>query len=104
LKKKFIDWFINDKEAGEILGTTRGVPVSKPVLEHLSPNFTEADKMGIQLIESTAPIAQPFQPDPKGWQIFREKDYSTLAEKIIFGEVTPEKAWEELVAIAKDYE
>lgn len=102
--KKFIDWFINDKEAGEILGTTRGVPVSKPVLEHLSPNFTEADKMGIQLIESTAPIAQPFQPDPKGWQIFREKDYSTLAEKIIFGEVTPEKAWEELVAIAKDYE
>lgn len=74
------------------------------MLEHLSPKFTDADKMGIRLIESTAPIAQPFQPDPKGWPIFRERDCAAVAEKIMFGEVTPERAWGELVAIAQDYE
>lgn len=102
--KKFIDWFINDKEAGEILGTTRGVPVASQVLEHLESGFTDADKMGINMIQNTAPIAQPFQPDPKGWQNFREKDYPTIAEKIMFGQVTPEQAWEEILLLAQDYE
>ncbi|WP_199613986.1 ABC transporter substrate-binding protein [Paenibacillus alkalitolerans] len=102
--KKFINWFINDIEAAEILGTTRGVPVSKDVLGHLEPKFNEADRMGISLIQNTSSIAQPFQADPKGWSNFRAKDYVTIAEKIQFGQLTPEQAWEEIVAMAQDYQ
>jgi multiple sugar transport system substrate-binding protein len=32
--KKFIDWFINDTEAADILTTTRGIPVSKKALDY----------------------------------------------------------------------
>lgn len=102
--KKFIDWFINNKEAADILGSTRGVPVSKIVLSHVEPKFSAADKMGVELINNTAKAAQIFHPDPKGWPNFRQKDYKAIAEKVTFGKSTPEQAYDELVEKAKEYE
>jgi len=102
--QKFIDWFINDKGAADILTTSRGVPVSKPVLEYMLPKLSPADVMGIDLIKNTAPIAQPFKTNPKGWSNFGEKDYKTIVEKVMFGQATAEQAWEDLVKIAKEYE
>ncbi|WP_155971363.1 ABC transporter substrate-binding protein [Paenibacillus sp. Soil522] len=102
--KKFIDWFINDPEAAEILGTSRGVPVSSKIVESLTPKFNAPDKMGISLITNTAPDAQLYVPEPKGWSNFTQKDFKAVGEKIMFGEITPEQAYEELAVLAKDYE
>ncbi|GGG02792.1 ABC transporter substrate-binding protein [Paenibacillus abyssi] len=102
--KKFIDWFINSEEANAILGTTRGVPVNNEVLAAMEPNMSEADKMGVELIRETAPIAQPFKTEPKGWPNFRNKDYRMIAEKIMYKQITPEQAWEEIVSKSKEYE
>ncbi|WP_169088744.1 ABC transporter substrate-binding protein [Paenibacillus sp. PL91] len=102
--KKFIDWFINDPEAAELLGTSRGVPVSKKIVEKLTPKFNAPDKMGIALITNTAPDAQLYVPEPKGWSNFTQKDFKAVGEKIMFGEITPEQAYEELAELAKDYQ
>lgn len=102
--KKFIDWFINDKEAADILGTTRGVPVSKSILEYLTPKLTPSDKLQIELIKNVAPDAQPFNPGAKGWSNFTAKDFKDTGEKIMFGKSTPEAAYDELVKKAKDYQ
>ena len=102
--KKFIDWFINNKEAADILGATRGAPVSKTILSYLVPKFNAADKMGIELINNTAKAPQSFHPDPKGWPNFRDKDYKVITEKVMFGKLTPEQAYDELVQKAKEYE
>lgn len=102
--KKFIDWFINDKEVADILGTSRGVPVSKDVLAYIEPKLTAADKMGIDLIRDTIPIAQPFKADPKGWGTFRNKEYVSIVEKMQFGQITEEQAWDEIVKKAKEFE
>ncbi len=101
--KKFIDWFINNEEVGEIVGTTRGMPVSKTVMGKLSPSFSDADKMGQALIEHTAPVAQQYVPEPQGWTSFVQKDYKTVCEKIMFGISTPEQAYDELMKLAEDY-
>ncbi|MDR6554802.1 extracellular solute-binding protein [Paenibacillus qinlingensis] len=102
--KAFIDWFVNDTEAADILTTTRGVPVSKKVLEYLTPKLTPADKQQIELIKNVAPDAQPFNPGAKGWSNYTAKDFKDIGEKVMFGKITPEAAYEELVKKAKDYQ
>ncbi|WP_372630279.1 ABC transporter substrate-binding protein [Cohnella sp.] len=102
--KRFIDWFINSQDAGSILGTTRGVPVNNEILAAMEPNMSDADKMGIELIRETAPIAQPFKTEPRGWPNFRSKDYQLIADKLMYKQITPEQAWEEIVAKSKEYE
>ncbi|MFD2673648.1 ABC transporter substrate-binding protein [Marinicrinis sediminis] len=102
--KKFIDWFINNEEAGKILGTSRGVPVSSDVVSKLESQFTEADQMGIELISDTAPKAQQYVNVPQGWSNFFNKDYDLIGEQIMFDQLTPEQGWEELVNLGKQYE
>ncbi|MFD0681556.1 MULTISPECIES: ABC transporter substrate-binding protein [unclassified Paenibacillus] len=102
--KKFIDWFINDTEAADILGTSRGVPVSKKIVSGLESKFTPTDKEGIELINKTAPDGQTFYPGPGlkgGWDKF-EKEYTNLVQQIMFGKLTPEKAWDEVEKLGKE--
>jgi multiple sugar transport system substrate-binding protein len=102
--KKFIDWFINDPEVANILGTTRGVPVSKKVLAGLESKMTAADKIGIDLINKVAPDAQIFNPGAKGWSNFTDKDWKDIGEQIMFGKLAPDKAYDELAKKSKEYE
>jgi len=102
--KKFIDWFVNENAAADILTTTRGIPVSNKILAYLTPNFTAADKQQGELIKNVAPDAQPFNPGAKGWTNFTSKDYKDVGEKVLFGKITPEAGYDELVKKAKDYQ
>ncbi|WP_165452767.1 ABC transporter substrate-binding protein [Paenibacillus thalictri] len=101
---KFVDWFINDPEAGEISGTTRGVPVSSKILAQLQPKFTVADKLTAEMIDKTAANTQKHLPTPKGWDIFTTKDYKAIAEAVMFGKTTPEQAYNDLKKKSADYE
>lgn len=103
---KFIDWFINSTEAADILTTSRGVPVSKKMLSHLEPKFSDVDKMGIDLINRVAQNAQTFDPGPGskgGWSKF-DKEYENIVQMVMFDKITPEQAWEEVVKISKEIE
>ncbi|MDD9267043.1 ABC transporter substrate-binding protein [Paenibacillus sp. GCM10023248] len=102
--KKFIDWFINDQEAADILTTTRGIPVSKKMLDYLTPKLTAADKLQIDLIKNVATDAQAFNPGAKGWSNYTAKDYPDIAQKVMFGKLTPEAGYDELVKKAKEYQ
>lgn len=101
--QKFIEWFINDKDAGNILGTSRGVPVAGKVLEYLTPNFTEAEKVNIDMLAKAAPGAPSIPFTPEGWTGFN-RDYFTTTEKLLFGKITPEQAYHELVDKSKQYQ
>jgi multiple sugar transport system substrate-binding protein len=72
-------------------------------LDYLTPNFSAAEKLGIDMLTKAAPGAPsiPFTPD--GWVGFG-KDYSTTTEKLLFDKITPEQAYSELVDKAKQYQ
>lgn len=94
--ERFIDWFINDLDVAKVLKTSRGVPVSKAVLESLDAEFTPADKLGIQAIGQIAKDAQTFSPGPGNlgnWNLFN-KELGTQLELVLFDQTTPEEAWE----------
>ncbi|MEK4059977.1 MULTISPECIES: ABC transporter substrate-binding protein [Paenibacillus] len=99
---KFVDWMLNDQEAGKTLGLTRGTPVNKKVIEALTPTFSEADKVSLDFLEKVTPDAQLFINDPKGWGNFKT-DYKTVVEKLQFKQSTPEEAYEELMKVAEQY-
>ncbi|RRJ65109.1 extracellular solute-binding protein [Paenibacillus oralis] len=99
---KFIDWFINDQEAGKTLGLTRGTPVSKKVLEALTPTFSEADQISTDFLNKVTPDAQKFINDPQGWGNFKN-DYKTIVEELQYKQSTPDKAYEKLMKVAEEY-
>ncbi|MCM3790881.1 extracellular solute-binding protein [Domibacillus indicus] len=94
--KKVIDFFINDPEAAEILGVSRGLPVSKKILDSMSSSFTDSDKAQLQLVNDTAPDAQPFNGGPQGWGEFQNNAYRQVGEQLMFGVLSQDEAYEEL--------
>lgn len=99
---KFVDWFLNDPEAGKTLGLTRGTPVNSKVVDALTPSFSDADKVSLDFLDKVTPDAQKFINDPQGWGNFKA-DYKTVVEKLQFNQSTPEKAYEELMKTAEQY-
>lgn len=94
--KKFIDFFINDKEAADILGVTRGVPVSTQILDYLQPKLNDAAKAQLGLINATKADANPFTVGPKGFGNFIV-DFNKVGAEVIFDRITPEQAYQDIV-------
>lgn len=101
---KFVDWFVNDSEAGAISGTTRGVPVSGKILAELQPKFTAADKLTVEMIDKTAKNSQKHLPTPKGWDVFTTKEFKSIGETVMFGKAAPEQAYADLQKKAAEFE
>jgi multiple sugar transport system substrate-binding protein len=99
-------WFINDKEAADILGTSRGIPVTKSIVDYMQPKFNAIDKAGINLIEQTASGGgKAFDPGPGikgGWARFaQDKEYDNITQQVMFEKMTPQQGWEEVVKLSK---
>ncbi|WP_226681918.1 ABC transporter substrate-binding protein [Sutcliffiella horikoshii] len=100
--QKFIDFFINDPEAAEILGVTRGIPVSNTILDSMKENFGQSELSQLTLIEETAPDGQIFNGGPKGWGDFQNNGYRQVGEELSFGQIEPEAAYEQLKKVFED--
>lgn len=93
--KLFIDWFVNNVEAGKILGFVNGPQVSKKVLGAIISNVEKTDKAQSDLIGLMAADAHPFSSRPKGygnWSI----EYAKVSQEIGFDKITPEEGYENL--------
>lgn len=103
--KAFIDWFVNDVQANEILlPGGRGAPASNKILKALDDQFSAVDHRANEMIEIVAKDPAPFNPGASGWANFRDKDFREIGEKLMFDRITPEQAWEEIVAKASEYQ
>ncbi|MFC5652051.1 ABC transporter substrate-binding protein [Paenibacillus solisilvae] len=102
--KKFIDWFVNSDEAGAILSTSRGIPVSKTVASSLKPKFTDVDKSALGLIDQVSKDGVPFDPGPGskgGWANF-SKEYDNITQSIMFGKLGIDEGWDQIVELSKN--
>lgn len=101
--KKFVEWFVNDEEAGQILSLTRGIPINDKVVGAIEADFSDSDKKSVEFINQVATDSQPFKIDPQGFGNFKQ-DYRMIVEKIMYDRLTPEQAYEELLDLIKEYE
>ncbi|WP_231571199.1 hypothetical protein [Gordoniibacillus kamchatkensis] len=101
--KRFIKWFITDKEAGKVLGTTRGIPINDEIYKELEPNLQPTDKIGKALLDVALGKALPFYPAPPGWEDF-VKTYTSEMDAVRFNKETLDQAYEKIVAKGKETE
>ena len=102
--KKFVNWFVNDPEAGEILQTFRGLPANKDISASLEANMSELDKVGLGLLRATEKDGQAWSAGAGGWTNFIDKDWVLVRDQLSFGKITPEKAFEQLKDASLSYE
>ncbi|MDR6879443.1 sugar ABC transporter substrate-binding protein [Bacillus sp. 3255] len=101
--KQFVKWFITDKEAGKVLGTTRGIPINESIYQELMPNLKKTDTIGKDLLDAALGKALPFYPAPPGWEDF-VKTYTSEMENVMFGKQTLDEAFAKITAKGKESE
>lgn len=101
--KKFINWFVNDTEAAKILGTVRGLPANKDISALLQASFSDADKVGLDLLRATEKDGQTWD-STSGWTNFIDKDWTLVGDQLTFGKITPQQAFDQLKSASKSYE
>lgn len=101
--KEFIRWFISDKEAGKVLGTTRGIPIYNEIYKEIEPTLKPQDLIGKKLLDAAMDKALPFYPAPTGWSEWVQA-YQTEMEAVWFGQKSLDDAYKTIVQLGKDTE
>ena len=93
LNADFISYFVNDLEAGKILGVERGVPCSSAVREAVAPTLDEQSQVALNFVANLGDLIGPLPASPPN--AAGEIDQSLLevvGEEVSFGARTPEDA------------
>lgn len=102
LAAKFIDYFINEPEAGKALQVERGVPVNTDIQALVQPSLDDVSKLTVDYIKSIEGRVGKYPPPvPLGASEFEERSFRPMADKVAFGQVSPKDAGEQLMADAK---
>ena len=98
LAARFLDFFLNDIEAGKALGLERGVPINLDVRAAVKPTLNEVEMRSYDYIESIADISGDYPPQvPVGASELEERVYRSIADQLAFGQITPAEAGQALV-------
>ncbi|WP_274653432.1 ABC transporter substrate-binding protein [Paenibacillus humicola] len=99
--KAFLKWFVSDKEAGQTLGLTRGIPVNDTIYKELEPNLQPKDKIGKELMDVVSDKALPFYPAPPGWSEWVQA-YQNEMDAVRYGQETLDQAYNNIVKLGQD--
>lgn len=91
----FINFFVKDAAAGEILGTDRGIPSSPTVRSAAEENAGDIDKILFAYLNKVAPTAIPQGPNLPNDQEFVD-NLKQIGQNIAFGGITIEQGGQEL--------
>ncbi len=93
LAADFISFFVNDIEAGKILGVERGVPCAAAVRDAVAPTLDEQNQVALNFVANLGDLLGPLPASPPN--AAGEIDQSLLdvvADEVAFGSRTPEDA------------
>ncbi|MFG1698538.1 ABC transporter substrate-binding protein [Nonomuraea sp. NPDC049309] len=97
---KFIDFMINDPEAGEIILSDRGLPASSKVLAAVKDKLPEADQKTLAFLdEAKGELTDPPAAPPKGASAM-EDILTRYSEEVMFGRMTPDDAAQKFITEA----
>ncbi|MEV1169043.1 extracellular solute-binding protein [Nonomuraea sp. NPDC049784] len=94
---KFIDFMINDPEAGQIILSDRGLPASSKVLAAVKDKLPDADKKTLAFLDKVkGELADPPAAPPKGSSA-TEDILTRYSEEVMFGRMTPDDAAQKFI-------
>ncbi|WP_337270494.1 ABC transporter substrate-binding protein [Oryzifoliimicrobium ureilyticus] len=99
---KFINFFVNDIDAGKILGVERGVPLSPKVREAILPQLNPTERQTVDYINLLKDQVGDYpSPAPMGSTEFDQKILRPTADELAFGRTSVAEAAEKLVTEGK---
>lgn len=95
---ELVNWLVNSEEAGDILGSERGLPANKSILKKMSASATGADKQSLEFPEHIADtIGAAPEATPNGAS--KLNDYiMRYQEEVAFGRMDARSAAEAFIA------
>ncbi|MFC5834077.1 extracellular solute-binding protein [Nonomuraea insulae] len=97
---KFIDYMINDPEAGAIILSDRGLPASSKVLAAVKDKLPETDQKTLAFLdEAKGELTDPPPAPPKGASAM-EDILTRYSEEVMFGRMTPDDAAQKFITEA----
>jgi multiple sugar transport system substrate-binding protein len=98
---KFISWFINDPEAGKILGLSRGMPVNPAIRDAVGATLTGPPKMGYEFETAiAAKLTDAPPPPPKGAGAVKSA-FQRVYDDVMFERSTPAAAAQKFMTEAQ---
>lgn len=99
---EFISFFVNDIEAGKILGVERGVPMSPKVREAILPNLNPTEQATVAYVNMLEDRVMDYPPPaPIGANEYDRNVFRPVADQLAYGKLTVAEAAEKLVEDAK---
>lgn len=99
-----VDFLVNDPDAGEILGLTRGVPPNQTIAAAVKPGLDAKEQQIVEYVEylgqdgNSRPAPAP---DPAGTRNIRSEMFDRYSQEVLFGQRDPGEAAEAFVAEAQ---
>lgn len=87
---EFLNFFINDPEANDILNAERGVPVSATISDRLAANDDQVAEQ-VRFLEDVKKTAEPLDPPNPSSQVVVSSIYQVILDQVLAGTITPEK-------------
>ncbi|MEV0385046.1 ABC transporter substrate-binding protein [Nonomuraea sp. NPDC050643] len=93
----FIDFMINDSEAGQVILSDRGLPANDKVLEAVSAKLPAADQKTMAFVDKIrGELTEPPAAPPKGSSAM-ESILKRYSEEVIFDRMTPDEAAQKFI-------
>lgn len=92
---RFIDFFINNTEANDILKGERGVPVSSVISARLQEKMDEPGKQQYELLDYLKTHSSPIDPPAPGADVVVNNIYKLELKHVLSGSVTPQQGAKE---------
>ncbi|HPZ48999.1 MAG TPA: extracellular solute-binding protein [Propionibacteriaceae bacterium] len=98
---KFLDYYFNSPEAGDIMLAERGLPPNTDILAAIKPKLGDADKKAADYLSAIAPdLREAPKPPPPGVSTFQTV-MTRYVQDVQFGKSTPAAAAQALFNEAK---
>ncbi|MBY5551609.1 carbohydrate ABC transporter substrate-binding protein [Rhizobium leguminosarum] len=99
---KFISFFVNDPEAGKILGVERGVPMSPTVREAILPQLNPTEQETVKYVNLLKDQVGEYPPPvPMGATQFDQRVLRPICDELAFERVSPADAATRLIEEGK---
>mgnify|MGYP002543106607 FL=1 len=100
----FIEWILSDVEAGKILSTVRGLPVSDAVYEVIEPDLTKSQQYGMEMykaINNDQVKGLPYWNDVPSAYSSWVSEFKATSESVMLGEMSIDEAAQYLDTIGQ---
>jgi len=98
---KLINFWVNDPDSIELFRLDQGVPANTEMVDFLMTIVDEKEKAILNYVNELMPLARPIIFAPAGATEI-DSLFKQIAEKVRFGQLTPEEAGEQLISQAQD--